>query len=50
MNKSTKQSNARLERNLHLSTKNIFTGFIDKFKSKRELRHFFMYFWNRLLD
>ena len=32
MNKSTKQSNAGLKLNLHLKTKNFFTGFIDNLK------------------
>ena len=36
MNNSTKESSARLNLNLHLETKNLFTGFIDKFKSKRQ--------------
>ena len=34
INKSTKESNARLKLNLHLQTKKVFTGFIDKFESK----------------
>ena len=36
MNKSTKQNKARLKLNLHLKTKNFFTGFIDKLKLKRQ--------------
>ena len=60
MNKLTKYSNARLKLNLHLQTKNFFTGFIDKFESKRQsftvktskpnFVTFFVYFENSLLD